>query len=309
MDLPASAWSRWARVLPWWRCAWDRRVPVPISAVTWRVAEQCRPGGLPPTLPPFVPNSSTVSRLQPRAWPVGPLIAGHVVHLHHVQARGLVSGPLHDLSDVGLAPHARGNTLPKTISIETFMAVVYLAWTAGCAAGSERPFAVALINTALAMAPVPTIIAPTAKATENPCTTAYGASRGPRACDVVGRSGGSDGVEEGGAQGRTDLLGRIDHRTGDARVSLTDLGQGGTAQSREGQTEPKAHDDLLGKEVGPVRRVHPDLGQPQQTQGGHDKASGDGDARSDLGQQVRCRPGGHDHAEGERKEGHPGFGC
>ena len=128
-------------------------------------------------------------------------------------------------------------------------------------------------------------------------------------CDVVRRRGGGDGVEEGGTQGCTDLLGGVDHRTRDTRVSLVHLGQGGTAQSGEGQTEPEAHDDLLGKEVGPVRRVHPDLGQPQQTQGRHDKAGGDGDARSDLGQQVRCRPGGDDHAEGEGKEGDPGFGC
>ena len=86
-------------------------------------------------------------------------------------------------------------------------------------------------------------------------------------CDVGGRRGGGDGVEEGRAQGRTDLLSRIHHCTRDARVLLTHLGQRGAAQSGEGQTEPKAHDDLLGKEVGPVRRVHPDLGQPQQTQG------------------------------------------
>ena len=42
-------------------------------------------------------------------------------------------------------------------------------------------------------------------------------------CDVVGGGGGGDGVEEGGAQGGADLLGRIHHRTGHTRVSLVTL--------------------------------------------------------------------------------------
>ena len=47
------------------------------------------------------------------------------------------------------------------------------------ALGFERSLAFALISTALTIAPAATITAPTAKATENPCTTAFGASRGP----------------------------------------------------------------------------------------------------------------------------------
>ncbi len=40
-----------------------------------------------------------------------------------------------------------------------------------------------------------------------------------------------------------------------------------------------------------------------------EKASGHRDARSDLGQQVRCSPRSDDHAEREGKEGDAGFGC
>ena len=177
-----------------------------------------------------------------------------------------------------------------SVVVSDFTVVVYLSRYAGCAVGLARSFAVALTSTALAMAPAPTIMAPTTKATENPCTTAYRRESRSVRCDVVGGGGGGDGVEEGGAQGGTDLLGGVHHGAGDTGVSLAHLGQGGAAQSGEGQTEPEAHDDLLGKEVGPVRGVHPDLGQPQQTQGRHGKAGGDGDARSDLGQQVALRP-------------------
>jgi hypothetical protein len=60
-----------------------------------------------------------------------------------------------------------------------FTAVVYPSLNGDDAAGFERSSAFALINTALTIAPAATTIAPTAKATVNPCTTAFGASRGP----------------------------------------------------------------------------------------------------------------------------------